>query len=180
MLYIVIIAFIGTVAGFLFSIVQDWENNAGFLIVCFLITTVGSLIIAFFDDVCDMFEKKVVSTTKKETKKLIYPLDMSAQKPHKYFIIPRKDNAYHLYVKTKTGFEQTKYDIDETKLKQCNEQYPEACVVKMVTTTTYQIVPRYKKFLYYGIVFLCSANQPEETKEKTTYTLYVPQNTIIQ
>lgn len=127
-----------------------------------------------------MFEKKVVSTTKKETKKLIYPLDMSAQKPHKYFIIPRKDGAYHLYVKTKTGFEQTKYGVDETKLKRCNEQYPEACVVKTVTTTVYQFTPRYKKFLYYGIVFLCSANQPEEIKEKTTYTLYVPQNTIVQ
>ena len=127
-----------------------------------------------------MFEKKVVSTTKKETKKLIYPLDMSVRKPHKYFIIPRKDGAYHLYVKTKTGFEQTKYGVDETKLKRCNEQYPEACVVKTVTTTVYQFTPGYKKFLYYGIVFLCSANQSEETKEKTTYTLYVPQNTIVQ
>lgn len=180
MLYVVITAVIGMVAAFLFGIVQDWDTGAGYLLICLLIAVVGSLILAFLDDACDMFEKKVVSTTKKETEQLIYPLDMSARKPHKYFIIPRKDDAYHLYVKTKTGFEQTEYDIDETKLKQCNEQYPKACVVKTVTTTVYQFTPRYKKFLYYGIVFLCSANKPEEIEEKTTYTLYVPQNTIVQ
>lgn len=145
-------------------------------ILCFLCF----LALCFLTDDNIMFEKHKEFGWTQEKIKLIYSLDMSMQKPSKYFIIPQKDDAYHLYVKTETGFEQTEYDIDETKLKQCNEQYPKACVVKTVTTTVYQFTPRYKKFLYYGIVFLCSANKPEEIEEKTTYTLYVPQNTIIQ
>ncbi len=180
MLYVVIIAFIGVFAFPISISYREWDVGADFALICLFIAAVGSSILYLSNCGCDRFERKVVSTSTKETKKLIYPLDMSARKPHKYFIIPRKDDAYHLYVKTKTGFEQTEYDIDETKLKQCNEQYFKACVVKTVTTTVYQFTPRYKKFLYYGIVFLCSANKPEEIEEKTTYTLYVPQNTIVQ
>lgn len=180
MLYVLIIASIGIVSGFLFGIVQDWDTGAGFLLICLLVVGVGSLILSFLDDACDKFERKVVSTSTKETKKLIYPLNMSARKPNKYFIIPRKDDAYHLYIKTETGFEQAEYDIDETELKQCNEKYPEPCVIETVTTTAYEYTPRYKKFLYYGVVFLGTANKPDETEEKVEYTLYVPQNTIIQ
>lgn len=66
MLYVVITAVIGMVAAFLFGIVQDWDTGAGYLLICLLIAVVGSLILAFLDDACDMFEKKVVSTTKKK------------------------------------------------------------------------------------------------------------------
>lgn len=121
MLYIVIIAFIGVFAFPISISYREWDVGADFALICLFIAAVGSSILYLSNCGCDRFERKVVSTSTKETKKLIYPLDMSARKPHKYFIIPRKDDAYHLYVKTKTGFEQTEYDIDETKLKQCNE-----------------------------------------------------------
>ncbi len=182
MLYVVIIAVIGVLAFPFYADYQNpnWDAGSIFAFVCILVSVVGVSLLYITNDEFDEFEEQVISTSITEKKKLIFPLDMSAQKSGKYFIISRKDGAYHLYVKTETGFEQTEYDIDATDLKQCNEKYPEACVVETVMTTVHQYIPRYKKFLYYGVVFLCSANKPEETEEITTYTLYVPQNTIVQ
>lgn len=148
-------------------------------ILCFLCF----LALCFLTDDNIMFEKHKEFGWTQEKIKLIYSLDMSMQKPSKYFIIPQKDDAYHLYVKTETGFERTEYDIEKIELKQCNEKYPNACVVETVETAVYQFTPRYKKFLYYGVVFYESANKYKHTRrieKKTTYTLYVPQNTIVQ
>lgn len=181
MLYIVIFALVGVLAYPLCADCQNhnWDVLSIFTLVCFGIVVVGGFLLYSINEDFDVFEEKITSS-KKEMKRLIYPLDMSAPKPGKYFIIPRKNGAYRLYVQTETGFEQTEYDIDETELKQCNEKYPEPCVVETVTTTAYEYTPRYKKFLYYGVVFLSTTNKPDETEEKVEYTLYVPQNTIIQ
>lgn len=179
MLYIVIIAFIGM---FVSISCADWHSLDAWGIaelVCFLTAIVGCFVLYLTTEDSNIFEEKITSS-KKETKSLIYPLDMSAPKPSKYFIIPRKNGAYRLYVQTETGFEQTEYDIDKTELKQCNEKHPEPCVVETVITTTYEYTPRYKKFLYYGAVFLSTTKKPENTEEETVYMLYVPQNTIIQ
>ena len=176
MLYVVIIVFIGIFVSIFFC---TWQNWGIATLVCFGTVVAGGLLLSLINDVFSAYEEKIICS-KKESKSLIYPLDMSAPKPGKYFIIPRKNGTYRLYVQTETGFEQTEYDIDETELKQCNEKYPEPCVVETVTTTAYEYTPRYKKILYYGVVFLGTANKPDETEEKVEYTLYVPQNTIIQ
>lgn len=82
MLYVVIIAFIGIFVSIFFC---TWQNWGIATLVCFGIVVVGGFLLYSINEDFDVFEEKITSS-KKEMKRLIYPLDMSAPKPGKYFV----------------------------------------------------------------------------------------------
>lgn len=183
MLYITIVSLITSFITFFTDI---WKYNMPYHSgICRLSPII--FVLSFFIYLCfnensdDNFEIKTISVKKEEkSKRQIFPLDMTAETPNKFFIIPQKDEAYHLYVKNDTGFEKVKFSTQNTTLKQCDKENPMACVVETLTTTTKKKVPKYKKFLYHGIVFWGSTDYLEYTEEETTYTLYLPENAVIQ
>ena len=174
MFYVIIISAISAIA-----LTYQWQDNMVPAFVCSLIFFVNTVFFLITNESVDAFENKIVSTSKKETKQLIFPLNIFDRTQIEYFIISINNNgAYRFYMQTETGYAKKSFFVD--RVEPCNEEHPDACIVKTVTITIYQQVPKYKKFLYYRVVFFALVNKPKETKEEITHTLYVPQNTIIQ
>lgn len=181
MIYLTIISFMITLYFFVTDMIVAHHNS-----ICFLISSIvsGFLLtglVILIDCSSEAFEVKTISVEKKEmSRKQIFSLDMISKFTNQFFILSKEDGAYNLYVKNKTGFEKANFSIVNTELKQCDKENSVPCVVETLTTTTKKYIPKYKKFLYYGIAFSGNPNRPEWSENKTTYTLYLPENAVIQ
>lgn len=100
--------------------------------------------------------------------------------PKNCFVIEKKDFFYYSYVRTEMGYMKSSFPIHQTKLKNCNGEFTEPCVVIAQMIETHKPICKYKKALYNGILFFYSPNQPETTQFATTYTLYIPKDSIVE